>query len=108
MKKTLLLIATAVMACTSAFGQWGNTTSDFVYVFPEQSLYESRVMMTPTGNTWLFFSYPEDGCSKYGLQLVDTLGNLVFGEAPLVVSDYPTRSYNVVNEFLTVDRKSVV
>ena len=103
MKKTLLLVAAAVMACTSAFGQWGNTTSDFVYVFPEQSLYESRVMMTPTGNTWLFFSYPEDGCSKYGLQLVDTLGNLVLGEAPLVVSDYPTRSYNVVNEFLTVD-----
>ncbi|MBR5843905.1 MAG: T9SS type A sorting domain-containing protein [Bacteroidaceae bacterium] len=103
MKRLAILSSFVLMGAMASMAQWGNTPNDFVYVFPEQSLYESRVMMTSTGNTWVFFSYPEDGCTKYGLQLVDSLGNLVFGEKPLVVSDYPTRTYNVVNEFLTVD-----
>ena len=103
MKRLAILSSFVLMGAMASMAQWGNTPNDFVYVFPEQSLYESRVMMTSTGNTWVFFSYPEDECTKYGLQLVDTLGNLVFGEKPLVVSDYPTRTYNVVNEFLTVD-----
>ncbi|MBQ6939183.1 MAG: T9SS type A sorting domain-containing protein [Muribaculaceae bacterium] len=103
MKKFAILASLMLMGASASMAQWSNKQDEYLRVFPEKSLYESDVQIAPNGNAWLFFNYPEDGTIKYAVQLVDSLGNLVFGEEPLVVSQYPTRTYNVVNEYLTVD-----
>ena len=103
MKKFAILASLMLMGASASMAQWSNKQDEYLRVFPEKSLYESDVQMAPNGNAWLFFNYPEDGTTKYAVQLVDSLGNLVFGEEPLVVSQYLTRTYNVVNKYLTVD-----
>ena len=104
MKKTLLLVATAVMACVSAFGQWNSNPAENLLAWPDdKSFYYEEMGMTPDGGVWIAVNHPMNGSICTSLQLVDSLGNLKF-EEPLLVSDYQTRSWTSCGQILFVDR----
>ena len=85
MKKTLLLVASAVMACVSAFGQWNSNPAENLLAWPEEkSFYYEEMGMTPDGSVWIAVNHPMSGRICTSLQLIDSLGNLKF-EEPLVV-----------------------
>ena len=108
MKKTLLLVASAVMACTSAFGQWSSNNAENLLAW-EENYYSTAMNTTPDGKVWLAvhdpFQNAEAGHSgvTVALQLIDSLGNFCF-EEPIRVSDYPSRSWVSCGEYLFVDR----
>ena len=54
MKKNLLLVATAMMACTSVFGQWNSNPAENMLAWPEdRSYYYQEMEMTPDGSVWI-------------------------------------------------------
>ncbi|MBO7317402.1 MAG: hypothetical protein J6U43_01605, partial [Bacteroidales bacterium] len=105
MKKTLLLVASAVMACTSALGQWNSNNAENILAWPEdRSYYSEEMEMTPDGGVWIAVAHPRNGAqASIGLQLIDSLGNYKF-EEPLLVSDYPARTWISCGQILFVDR----
>ena len=104
MKKNLLLVATAMMACTSVFGQWNSNPAENMLAWPEdRSYYYQEMEMTPDGSVWIAVNNPVQGRIHTSLQLIDSLGNLKF-EEPLVMADYPTRTWTSCGQILFVDR----
>ena len=104
MKKNLLLVATAMMACTSVFGQWNSNPAENMLAWPEdRSYYYQEMEMTPDGSVWIAVNNPVQGRIHTSLQLIDSLGNLKF-EEPLVMADYPTRTWTSCGKILFVDR----
>ena len=104
MKKNLLLIASAVMACTSAIAQWNSNPAENLLAWPDdKSFYYEEMGMTPDGGVWIAVNHPVNGRICTSLQLIDSLGNLKF-EEPLLVSDYDTRSWTSCGQILFVDR----
>ena len=113
MKKTLLLIVAAVMSCVSVMGQWNSDPAINLLGWPDNGYYSTDIQAAPDGRVWLAVYHPfhvdnEDGSWSHSgctvaLQLIDSLGNFAF-EEPIEVSDYASRSWLTVGNFLFVDR----
>ncbi|MBO7291655.1 MAG: hypothetical protein J6U55_03635, partial [Bacteroidaceae bacterium] len=106
MKKTLLLFAAAIMSCVYAMAQWSSNPEESLLIYDAPSD-KQEMLIAPNGNTWVYYLAPlNNGKGAVGtfVQLIDSLGNKVFGDDALLVSDYPTRSWNTVNTCLYVDR----
>ena len=104
MKKTLLLIALAVMACTSAFGQWNSNPAENMFAWPDdRSFYKNVMAKTSDGAVWHAVNHPGDDRVSTSVQLIDSAGNFKFGE-PLLVADFPSRTWVTTGQILFVDR----
>ena len=103
MKKTLLLIAISVITSLSALAQWSERPEESLLVYGEP-VDKQEMLIAPNGNTWVYYLTPENGVVATYLQLIDSLGNKMFGEDGLMVSGHPTRPWNTVNNPLYVDR----
>lgn len=105
MKKSLLLVMAGLLSCIAAFGQWNNDPAKNLVVWPEdKSFYSNEMGIAPNGNTWLAVATPLSGMGVgMCLQLIDSVGNIVFDE-PLVMSEYPARTWVATGQLLFVDR----
>ena len=104
MKKLLLLVATALMAGTSAIAQWNSNPAENMLAWPEdRSFYKNSMGKTSDGGAWIAINHPGDDRVCTSLQLIDSAGNYKF-EEPLLVSDYPSRTWTTTGQILFVDR----
>ena len=106
MKKITLAILLFVLAIPVAVAQWSNTPEETLLIYGGP-INEPELAVAPNGNTWVYYQVAAD--ENYSgltvcLQLVDTLGNKLFGENGLKVSDKPNRSWLLCNKYLYVDR----
>ena len=103
MKKTLLLVVAAVMSCVYAMGQWNSNPAVNLLAWPDDRFYSTDMQTCPDGSLWLAVNQPRNGHVSVALQLIDSAGYNRF-EEPIVVSDYPSRTWVSTGEFLFVDR----
>lgn len=106
MRKIQLFVLLFVLTATQAIAQWSNKVDESLLVY-EGIISEPEMAIAPNGATWVYYQVSADeNYSKMSvcLQLIDTLGNKVFGDKGLLVSDYPNRSWSLTNQFLFVDR----
>ena len=104
MKKTLLIVVAAVLSCISAVAQWNSNNAVNMLAWPEgKSYYSNEMKMAPDGSVWLAVNHPSVNGVATSLQLFDANGNKKFAE-PLLVSDYPSRTWTSCSQFLFVDR----
>ena len=103
MKKTLLLVVAAVMSCVYAMGQWNSNPAVNLLAWPDANFYSTDMQICPDGSVWLAVNQPRNGHVSVALQLIDSAGYNRF-EEPIVVSDYPSRTWVSAGEFLFVDR----
>lgn len=106
MKKTLLFFAAAIVGCASALAQWGSTPAESLLVY-DVPVDKHSMLIAPNGNTWVHYLTPlKDAKGTVGtyVQLIDSLGNKLFGDDALLVSDHRTRSWHTPNANLFVDR----
>lgn len=104
MKKTLLIVVAAVLSCISAVAQWNSNNAENLLAWPEgKSYYSNEMKMAPDGSVWLAVNHPSVDGVATSLQLFDANGNKKFAE-PLLVSDYPSRSWTSCSQILFVDR----
>lgn len=103
MKKTLLLVVAAVMSCVYAMGQWNSNPAVNLLAWPDDNFYSTDMQICPDGSVWLAVNQPRNGHVSIALQLIDSAGYNRF-EEPIVVSDYPSRTWVSNGEFLFVDR----
>lgn len=106
MKKITTLVLFVAMAVFSAMAQWGNTAEESVLVW-HSNINQKDIKMAPNGFSWVYYQIPAD--EKYSnlsahVNLIDTLGNKVFGDEGLLVSQHPTRTWTTCNKYLFVDR----
>ena len=107
MKKNLLLVATAMMACTSVFGQWNSNPAENMLAWPIEkgNFYYNEMGKTSDGGAWVVINHPGPNHDRVctSVQLIDSAGNYKF-EEPLLVSDYPSRTWTTTGQILFVDR----
>ena len=104
MKKTLLIVVAAVLSCISAVAQWNSNNAVNMLAWPEgKSYYSNEMKMAPDGSVWLAVNHPSVNGVATSLQLFDANGNKKFAE-PLLVSDYPSRTWTSCSQILFVDR----
>ena len=104
MKKTLLIVVAAVLSCISAVAQWNSNNAENLLAWPEdRSYYSNEMKMAPDGSVWLAVNHPSVNGVATSLQLFDANGNKKFAE-PLLVSDYPSRTWTSCSQILFVDR----
>lgn len=106
MKKITFAILLFVLAIPYAVAQWSNKAEETLLVY-SGPINEPELAVAPNGNTWVYYQVAAD--ENYSgltvcLQLVDTLGNKLFGENGLKISDKPNRSWLLCNKYLFVDR----
>ena len=104
MKKTLLLVVAAVLSCMTAMAQWNSNNAENLLVWPNESFYSNDMALTPDGSVWLAVNHPNGGRVVTSLQLIDAEGNFKF-EKPLMISDYPSRTWTSVSQIIFVDRE---
>ncbi len=104
MKKLLLLVATALMAGTSAIAQWNSNPAENMLAWPEdRSFLKNKMGKTSDGGAWIAVNHFGDDRVNTSLQLIDSAGNYKF-EEPLLVADYPSRTFTTTGQILFVDR----
>lgn len=99
----------------SAFGQWVENAG--IPLVPEgTSIYDNETVVGKDGTTYFLAYYPNlkeavdeydtyNVVYEYRLQAVDKNGVRKFGDMGLLISDYPNRSYCVVNDYLYLDKE---
>ncbi|MBP3350747.1 MAG: T9SS type A sorting domain-containing protein [Bacteroidaceae bacterium] len=104
MKKLLLLVTTALMAGSSAVAQWNSNPAENMLAWPDnRSFYKNEMGKTSDGGVWVAINHPGDDRVCTSLQLIDSAGNYKF-EEPLLVADYPSRTWTTTGQILFVDR----
>ena len=105
MKRILLLALATVAYGASVMAQWYANPVEHLQIIPDTTgVYDHVIEMAPNGNTWVAFNKPvHEDCISVGLQLVDPEGNKLFDDL-LVVSNYPSKSWTAVGQYLYVDR----
>ncbi|MBQ5750129.1 MAG: T9SS type A sorting domain-containing protein [Bacteroidaceae bacterium] len=105
MKKGLLLVVSAIMACTSVFAQWNSDPNVNLLVWDgTYSAYTNQMALTSDGGVWLAVDHPSDGMGVHiSVQLVDSMGYLKF-EKPIQLNDYQASTSTVTGQVLFVDR----
>ena len=106
MKKLSMFVLALIAGVLTSVAQWGNNVEENVAIYTGETN-ELEMAIAPNGNTWVYCQGPiEDGKGTLGvfLQLLDSAGNKLLGEEPLLLSDHPTRSWTTCNKYLLVDR----
>lgn len=104
MKKfTLSFLLLAFTATLSA--QWSN---DIAYnnalTDGSRTLYSTDVKANNDGITYLFYNTPDGGYTVSYLQIFDEEGLPLLGTDGIIISDTLTRSYDMVNERILIDK----
>ncbi|MBO7318289.1 MAG: T9SS type A sorting domain-containing protein [Bacteroidales bacterium] len=106
MKRIYFAILLFVFTLPYSVAQWGSAIEQSLLLY-SGNISDSEMAVAPNGATWVYYQVSEDenfNGRVVCVQLLDTLGNKVFGEHGLLVSDYPNRSWNLCNDYLFVDR----
>ena len=106
MKKLSMFVLALIAGVLTSVAQWGNNAEESVAIYTGESN-EIEMAIAPNGNTWVYLQAPtKDGKGTLGvyLQLLDSAGNKLLGEQPLLISAHPTRTWTTCNTYLFVDR----
>ena len=101
-----MFVLALIAGVLTSVAQWGNNVEENVAIYTGETN-ELEIAIAPNGNTWVYCQGPiEDGKGTLGvfLQLLDSAGNKLLGEEPLLLSNHPTRSWTTCNKYLFVDR----
>lgn len=102
--KKILFVLLLVAGCLPAVAQWSDNPEENNRVSPQNSnIYESYYKVLPDGTTYLVFNRPFQGSTVTFLQIIDKDGKMLFPEEGKIISQYPTRTYTVVNNLLITD-----
>ena len=100
MKKILFIVLALV--CTGVKAQWSSDPKDNLQL-AGQSIYGTEVCALSDGSWYLYYNGPNEGTTMPWLQYFDKDGNMLWDDE-MVITDAPTKTYNVYNNFLFVDR----
>ena len=111
--KRLFTLLLALVAMINAYGQW--TEQPIPIVTEGTNMYNNEVIMGEDGTTYFLYYHPniENAVDEYDtynviyeyrLQAIDKNGERKFGDSGILISDYPNRSYCVVNNYLYIDK----
>lgn len=99
----------------SAYGQWIENQG-IPIVTEGTSIYDNKTVVGKDGTTYFLGYCPnlkeaedeydtDNVVYEYRLQAIDKNGVRKFGDLGLLISDYPNRSYCVVNDYLYLDKE---
>ncbi|MBE6307642.1 MAG: T9SS type A sorting domain-containing protein [Bacteroidales bacterium] len=104
--KRIVAILFVMATMFGAMAQWSSNVDESLLIYSGETNVQ-EIAMAPNGNTWVYLQAPaNDGTGNLSvyLQLLDSAGNKVFGEEPLLVSNKPTRTWTTCNTYLYADR----
>lgn len=111
--KRIFTLLLALVAMINAYGQW--TEQPIPVVTEGTSMYNNEAIVGPDGTTYFLYYHPnvknavdeydtDNVVYEYRLQALDKNGEKKFGDLGILISDYPNRSYCVVNNYLYIDK----
>ena len=111
--KRIFTLLLALVAMTNAYGQW--TEQPIPVITEGTSMYNNETIVGPDGTTYFLYYHPniknavdeydtDNVVYEYRLQALDKNGEKKFGDLGILISDYPNRSYCVVNNYLYIDK----
>ena len=111
--KRIFTLLLALVAITNAYGQW--TEQPIPVITEGTSMYNNETIVGPDGTTYFLYYHPniknavdeydtDNVVYEYRLQALDKNGEKKFGDLGILISDYPNRSYCVVNNYLYIDK----
>lgn len=111
--KRIFTLLLALVAMINAYGQW--TEQPISIVTEGTSMYNNEAIVGPDGTTYFLYYHPniknavdeydtDNVVYEYRLQALDKNGEKKFGDLGILISDYPNRSYCVVNNYLYIDK----
>lgn len=113
--KKLSALVIALIAMINAYGQWSDLETGIPIVTEGTSMYNNEAIVGDDGTTYFLYYHPnlkeaEDEYDTYNviyeyrLQAIDKDGNRKFGDLGILISDYPNRSYCVINDYMYIDK----
>ena len=111
--KRIFTLLLALVAMTNAYGQW--TEQPIPVITEGTSMYNNETIVGSDGTTYFLYYHPniknavdeydtDNVVYEYRLQALDKNGEKKFGDLGILISDYPNRSYCVVNNYLYIDK----
>lgn len=111
--KRIFTLLLALVVMINAYGQW--TEQPISIVTEGTSMYNNEAIVGPDGTTYFLYYHPniknavdeydtDNVVYEYRLQALDKNGEKKFGDLGILISDYPNRSYCVVNNYLYIDK----
>ena len=111
--KRIFTLLLALVTMINAYGQW--TEQPISIVTEGTSMYNNEAVVGPDGTTYFLYYHPniknavdeydtDNVVYEYRLQALDKNGDKKFGDLGILISDYPNRSYCVVNNYLYIDK----
>lgn len=102
MKKVVLTLAGFVSCFGLAFAQWADNPHENM-LFYDNNVYETEIAALEDGSFYTMFNEPHKSIFYY-LTYNDKDGRPLWDE-PLLLSDKPTKTYTVVNNYLFLDNE---
>ena len=113
--KKLIVTLFLFFGMLSAYGQWIENQG-IPIVTEGTSIYDNKTVVGKDGTTYFLGYCPnlkeaedeydtDNVVYEYRLQAIDKNGVRKFGDLGLLISDYPNRSYCVVNDYLYLDKE---
>ena len=113
--KNLIVTLFLFFGMLSAYGQWIENQG-IPIVTEGTSIYDNKTVVGKDGTTYFLGYCPnlkeaedeydtDNVVYEYRLQAIDKNGVRKFGDLGLLISDYPNRSYCVVNDYLYLDKE---
>lgn len=113
--KNLVVTLFLFFGMLSAYGQWIENQG-IPIVTEGTSIYDNKTVVGKDGTTYFLGYcpnlkeaedeyYTDNVVYEYRLQAIDKNGVRKFGDLGLLISDYPNRSYCVVNDYLYLDKE---
>ena len=113
--KNLVVTLFLFFGMLSAYGQWIENQG-IPIVTEGTSIYDNKTVVGKDGTTYFLGYCPnlkeaedeydtDNVVYEYRLQAIDKNGVRKFGDLGLLISDYPNRSYCVVNDYLYLDKE---
>lgn len=111
--KRIFTLLLALVTMLNAYGQW--TEQPISIVTDGTSMYNNEAIVGEDGTTYFLYYHPntkdaineedtDNVVYEYRLQAIDKNGERKFGDLGILISDYPNRSYCVVNNYLYIDK----
>lgn len=113
--KNLIVTLFLFFGMLSAYGQWIENQG-IPIVTEGTSIYDNKTVVGKDGTTYFLGYCPnlkeaedeydtDNVVYEYRLQAIDKNGVRKFGDLGLLISDYPNRSYCVVNDYIYLDKE---
>lgn len=113
--KNLIVTLFLFFGMLSAYGQWIENQG-IPIVTEGTSIYDNKTVVGKDGTTYFLAYCPnlkeaedeydtDNVVYEYRLQAIDKNGVRKFGDLGLLISDYPNRSYCVVNDYIYLDKE---